>query len=328
MNMSRVAGLLKTGSWRFVAACLVVFGIWLARPERLPGEEPIVSKEETPWLVCSTTQVADFARQVVGNHWRVRSILAPGQDPHAYEVTPADAQVVRSARLCLQNGWHLEGADWMEILARNGGRRLVTCVDGVRPLMLRQNGVSAEIPDPHAWFTPANAAVYVRNILQGVSEEDPDHAEEYARRAELYLEQLRGLDRWIRRRLHAVPPEQRVLVTSHDAFNYFCQEYGFRAAAPIGWSTREVGAEVTPARRKQVVESIASTGVPAIFVETSVNPEMIREIAREAGIRIGGTLYSDSMGPPGSLGETYLGMMRENVLILVDAYREPAEGAP
>ena len=102
-------------------------------------------------------------------------------------------------------------------------------------------------------------------------------------------------------------------------FNYFCRAFGLRSATPIGWSTQEVGAEVTPQRRQAVVDSIRAAGVPAIFVETSVNPKLVRDIAREAGIKIGGELYSDAMGPAGSAGETYLGMMRENVLTITTA---------
>jgi manganese/iron transport system substrate-binding protein len=122
--------------------------------------------------------------------------------------------------------------------------------------------------------------------------------------------------------VNAIPAGKRVLVTSHDAFNYFCRQYGFRSASPAGWSTgEEVGGGITPERRRQTVESIRQFGVKAIFVETSVNPKIIRQLADEAGVEIGGELYSDSMGGPGTAGETYLGMMRENVLRIVHALK-------
>ncbi|MCA9151838.1 MAG: zinc ABC transporter substrate-binding protein, partial [Planctomycetales bacterium] len=127
---------------------------------------------------------------------------------------------------------------------------------------------------------------------------------------------------WIVKQCSAVPPERRILVTSHDAFGYFCQRYGFRAAAPTGWSTgQEVGGGMSFQRRQASVESIRQFGVKAIFVETSVNPKLIREIAAEAGVSIGGELYSDSMGMEGTAGETYLGMMRENVIKIVQALK-------
>jgi manganese/iron transport system substrate-binding protein len=282
--------------------------------------------EEAPVRIvaCSTTQVADFARQVVGDQFEVRCVLAPGQDPHLYEVTPNDVALVRDAELLLANGLHLEGHDWIFKLGQDVGKRVVSCTDGIKPLQieLTREGQAVSVPDPHAWFTPQNAAVYVRNILGAVSQLDPAHAEAYQARAELYLAQLRNLDAWIVKQCNAIPRDRRILVTSHDAFGYFCQQYGFRAAAPAGWSTgQEVGGGITYGRRKAAVDSIREFGVKAIFVETSVNPKLIREIRAETGVAIGGALYSDSMGPAGSAGETYLGMMRENVLTIVQALK-------
>ncbi|MCW7754918.1 zinc ABC transporter substrate-binding protein [Desulfobotulus sp. H1] len=282
---------------------------------------------ETPRrIVASTTQIADFARNITGDRWEVHSILAAGADPHTYTPTPRDAERVARADLVLQNGLMLEGKNWMETLARSSGRPLVTCTDGIPPLELEEEGES--ILDPHAWFSPKNAAIYVRNILKAVSDMDPEGRELFEARAELYLQQLRVLDTWIRANVATIPPEKRLLVTSHDAFNYFCREYRFNpqnnylSMAPVGWSTGgEVGAGSTPARLRQVMESIREMGAPAIFVETSVNPGQIREIATQAGIRVGGSLYSDAMGPPGSAGETYIGMMRENTLTIVNALR-------
>ncbi|MFO0867994.1 MAG: metal ABC transporter substrate-binding protein [Pirellulales bacterium] len=298
---------------------------WLVQrePEIAAARDGDAERERPLRIVCSTTQVADLARQVVGDRCEVRSILAPGQDPHLYEIKTGDAELVASADLCLENGWHLEGKDWMSHLARQSRRPLVTCVTGIEPLHVEGEGEGeGGGHDPHAWLTTRNATIYLQNILQAVSDLDPAHRREYAARAALYLEQLERLDRWIREQVDLIPAEQRILVTSHDAFHYFCREYGFQAAAPTGWSTgEEIGGGATPQRRREVVDSIRQFGVKSIFVETSVNPKAVRAIAEDAGVRIGGELYSDSMGPPGSAGETYLGMMRENVLTIVEALR-------
>jgi manganese/iron transport system substrate-binding protein len=293
--------------------------LWIVAVTAVQGQQAA-----RPIVACSTTQVADFARQVVGDQWEVRCVLSPGQDPHLYEITPNDVALVRDARLLLANGLHLEGNDWMAKLAKDVGKGVVFCTDGIEPLQITLSGSDEElhVPDPHAWFTPQNAAVYVRNILRAVSQLDPDHADHYAARAELYLAQLRALDGWIVKQCNAIPRDRRILVTSHDAFGYFCQRYGFRSAAPAGWSTgQEIGGGITYGRRKDTVESIQKFGVKAIFVETSVNPKLINEIKAEAGVVIGGQLYSDSMGPPGSAGETYLGMMRENVVTIIQALK-------
>jgi manganese/iron transport system substrate-binding protein len=281
---------------------------------------PANAQEQRLVAVCSTTQVADFTRQVVGDRWEVVCILAPGQDPHLYQIKPDDVKQAARADVCFENGWHLEGKDWMRSLAGDAGKELVTCADGVGPLELEDNGTPYR--DPHAWFSPQNAAVYVRNITRAVVEKDPSHAEKYKARATLYLNQLSTLHAWIQLQVNAIPANKRVLVTSHDAFNYFCRQYGFRSASPAGWSTgEEIGGGITPERRRQTVESIRQFGVKAIFVETSVNPKIIRQLADEAGVAIGGELYSDSMGGPGTAGETYLGMMRENVLRIVHALK-------
>jgi manganese/iron transport system substrate-binding protein len=275
-------------------------------------------------LVCSTTQVADLARQVVGDRCDVRCILAPGADPHTYQPTPDDVTLVLGADLCLQNGLHLEGKNWMATLAADAGRPLVTCAEHVPPIEIGEEGEA--IPDPHAWLAPVNAAAYVNAIVRAVCELDPPGAPGYEARAALYLHQLRVLDAWIREQVSRIPMGRRVLVTTHDAFNYFCREYGFNEAndflsiAPVGWSTGgEVGAGMTPERRRRVVQSIRDSGAPAIFVETTINPKQIREIAAETGVRVGGELYSDSMGEAGTAGETYVGMMRENVLRITEA---------
>ena len=271
-------------------------------------------------IVCSTTQVADFARQVVGDRWEVRCVLASGQDPHLYEVKTGDAKLVAQADLCLENGWHLEGNDWMQKLAKDAGKPIASCIEGVKSLQLVSDG--SEVLDPHAWLSPKNAAIYVENIVKAVCSIDPEHSAEYEARGALYRAQLRTLHLWIVRECNRLPLKQRQLVTSHDAFNYFCRDYGFTAAAPVGWSTgQESGGGVTPQRRRAAVESIRKFGVRSIFVETSVNPKVIRQIAADAGVQIGGKLYSDSMGEPGTAGEQYLGMMRENVLTIVQGLK-------
>lgn len=277
-------------------------------------------------VVASTTQIADFARQIAGDRLSVKSILAPGADPHTYQPTPDDVQLVLGADICLENGLHLEGKNWMATLASDAGKPIITTTTGIKPLAISAGGEM--VADPHAWFSPKNVAVYVNNIVRGLSQFDPDGKEGYEARATLYLQQLRVLDSWVRQQVNQIPTQRRILVTTHDAFNYFCSEFklnannNFLSIAPVGWSTgAEVGGGMTPERRRKVVQSIKESGAPALFVETSINPKQIREIAKETGVKIGGELYSDSMGPEGSAGETYIGMMRENVLVIVNALK-------
>ncbi|MGE4319794.1 MAG: metal ABC transporter solute-binding protein, Zn/Mn family [Deferribacterales bacterium] len=266
--------------------------------------------------VVSTTQIYDMTKNIAGDDVKVMSILAPGQDPHTYSPVPADIEKVKSADVVIENGLHLEGKNWMKNLAADAKKPLVTASDGIVPLTLEAHG--EKINDPHAWFTPQNAAVYVNNITRALIHIEPDKKDNFVMRAKLYLAQLRALDGWIKKEVSVIPPDRRVLVTNHDAFNYFAAAYGFVNTAPIGWSTgSEVGGGVTPERREKAVRSIKEMGVRTIFFETTINPKLIREIAADAGVNVGGSLYSDSMGDEGTPGETYIGMMRENVLKIV-----------
>jgi manganese/iron transport system substrate-binding protein len=177
---------------------------------------------------------------------------------------------------------HLEGKNWMQTLAQDAGKPLLTCTEGVQPIELEADG--QKVNDPHTWFTPRNAAIYVNNIVRGVSRLDPAHKADYEARARLYLQQLRVLDSWIREQFNSIPVDSRILVTSHDAFNYFAKEYGFKNQAPVGWSTgAEVGAGMTPERRKQVIESIKSFRVKAVFVETSKPEARMQNCQRSRG---------------------------------------------
>jgi len=271
-------------------------------------------------VTVSTTQIYDITRNIAGDDVRVLCILAPGQDPHTYTPVPADMDRVRKSDLLIENGFHLEGKNWMRSLAVDSRKPLITATDGIKPLILETGG--EKINDPHSWFTPANAAVYVNNITRGLIGIAPEHKDNFVMRAKLYLSELRALDSWIRREVAAIPPQKRILVTNHDAFGYFAKEYGFVNTAPVGWSTGgEVGGGVTPQRREAAVSSIRQHNVKTIFVESTINPKLIREIARDAGVTVGGTLYSDSMGDAGTAGETYIGMMRENVIRIVRGLR-------
>ncbi len=267
--------------------------------------------------VCQTTQVADFTRQVVGDRWEVFSILGEGADPHTHEVSTADTAMVSKADLCLQNGWNLEHGNWMGVLAKNANKPIVTCVDGIKKFRTVSDS-GKPVKDPHAWFSPINATVYVRNVLRGVSQIDPENAAEYRARAELYVSQLGALKSWIDRQVNSIPANKRVLITNHDAFGYFCDLYKFKSFAPTGWSTNEVGGGTSTSRRKEVIDSIRKFGVRTIFVESTIDKEReMKQIAKEAGVELGPAIYSDAMGGAGSAGETYIGMMRENVLTIV-----------
>lgn len=267
---------------------------------------------------CSTTQVADFTRQVVGDRWEVICVLGSGEDPHTYKVRASDKSDAARADLCVENGWNLEGHDWMKKLAAEAGKPIVTCVDGVQPLQMQEG--EDTVKDPHAWFDPRNAVIYVNNIRDAVIKIDPTNATEYKVRGELYTRQLILLSGWVKKTVGVIPVKRRVLITHHDAFGYFCNAFSFKPLSPAGWSTADFG-DVTVDRRQAIVNQIRDNGVKAIFVESSTNGALILGIAKDAGVSVGGKLYSDAMGAEGSAGETYIGMIRENVVTIVNALK-------
>lgn len=277
------------------------------------GEQNLKKK-----IVCSTTQIADFAKNIVGNRWDVQSILGPGQDPHTHEVSAASAKLVSQADLCFQNGWNLEGHAWMEKICKESGKACVTCVDGVTPRKISEDGDI--INDPHAWFSVDRAKVYVRNIFKAVAAADPDHKAFYLNNAAKYIVQLDTLKSEIKRDLAKIPPP-RILATHHDAFGYFAEEYNFQIVSLAKWSTDEIGGGSTLDRRKELISTIREKGVKALFAETSIDPEIMKVICKETGAKLGGKLYSDAMGGKGSPGETYIGMMKQNVKIIVEALK-------
>lgn len=298
-----------------ISFLLLTAMVFLAAPANTAeGQEP-----KKKIIVCSTTQIADFARNVVGDLCEVQCVLGPGEDPHNYRTTTKDSAAVSGSDLCLENGWDLEGHGWMTTLAKNAGKPIKTCIEGVDPINTDEEGSS--VKDPHAWMNANNAWIYVKNIRDAVTEIDPDNAAVYEGRADLYRLQLKSLNLWIGKQVAQIPAERRILVSHHDAFEYFCRAYNFTAISPKGWTTEELTG-MNPQKIPEIVEQIRAQGVKSVFIETTLNSEIVDQIAREAGVEIGGELYSDAMGPEGTAAESYIGMMRENVLTIVEALKE------
>ncbi len=274
------------------------------------------SEREKPLVVATTTIIADIAAEIAGERVEIYCIMPVGGDPHIYQPVPGDARKIAQSDLVLLNGLELEG--WLVELARNAGgdRPMIRVTDGVEPL---RDEVRHGEPDPHAWFDVRNMHFYVDNIVEGLTMIDRDGAELFTRRAEFYKSRLDSLDTWIRDIVERLPEDRRILITSHDAFRYLGHAYGIRVLALQGIST-----EAQPQTRDviKLVNVIKEAKVPAVFIETSVNPKMLEQISRDAGAKIGGELFSDSLGHPDEEGGTYIGMVRYNVRTIVEALSE------
>lgn len=291
--------------WFFLLAALVPQGA--ARVESVP-----------PMVVATTGMVADLVRAVAGPEVTVLQLLPPGVDPHLYKPTAADAAQLARAAAIFYNGLRLEGrmGELFDRLER-GGRVLV----GLGYSLSRERllEVTPGVYDPHIWFDVKLWSETIPAIVEGLAKVCPAAAEDFRHRGEVVKRQLEELDETLRRMAYELPPERRILVTSHDAYGYFGRAYGFQVIGLQGISTvSEAGlGEVTA-----LVDLLRERGIPAIFVETSVNPETLQRVAEQAGVRIGGELFSDALGQPEEVREgfavgTYEGMMRYNLQVLL-----------
>jgi zinc/manganese transport system substrate-binding protein len=256
-------------------------------------------------VVATTTQAADLARNVGGARVDVRSMLRPNADPHDYEPRPSEVAALSDAAVVFKSGGGLD--DWLDELidAAGADARVVTLAEGVRPLM-----VGGE-PDPHWWQDPRNAVAATGAIRGALTEADPGGRATYARNARRYVERLERLDRQIAACVGRVPRVKRRIVSTHDALGYFARRYGIEV---VGAVLPSLSTKAQPSAKDvaELVDQIEREGVEAVFGETDVNTKLERAIAREAGAVMGEPLFTDSLGPRGSGGATYLSAMRAN----------------
>lgn len=279
-------------------------------------------------VVATTTVVADLVRQVGGDRVDVDCLMAPGIDPHSYKPTPRDADRLAGADLVVASGLHLEGR-LTDLLERLGRNRPVVLVGDALP---RHDLIAAGggLFDPHVWFDARLWSRAVAPVVEALAAADPAHAEAHRGRGTAYVARLEALDERLRTQIAAIPTGRRVLVTAHDAFRYFGRAYGIEVVGVQGTSTES---EAGLADINRLVDLVVARGIPAVFIETSVSDRSVaalREGARARGhdVGLGGTLYSDSLGGPGSGAETLEAALEANVGAIVAALATGDEAAP
>jgi zinc/manganese transport system substrate-binding protein len=257
-------------------------------------------------VVATTTQVADFVRNVGGNRVDVHGILGTEADPHEYEPRPSDVAAIGEAPLVFKSGGDIDG--WLDELIDNAGGdpRVLSLIDSVQTI----NGEADEV-DPHWWEDPRNTIRAVGAIRDALIEADPSGRETYARSAAAYVRKLEALDRGIADCMRRVPAGKRKLVTTHDALDYFAARYDVEV---VGALIPSLSTQAQPSARDidELVDQIRAEGVEAIFPETALNERLEGAVSRAAGAEVGGQLWADALGPEGSGAETYLDAMRVN----------------
>jgi len=275
-------------------------------------------------VVATTTIVGDVVARVGGDAIQLTVLLPPGADPHTYEPTPADLTAVAGAHVLFVNGLGLEG--FLERTLRNVGDIPVVPVSaGIQPRPLEEHGEEHSEEshahgeaDPHVWLDVRNVMIWVENTRQALSALDPAHADRYAANAAAYRAELEALDAWVLEQVAQVPPQNRKLVTNHPSFGYFADRYGFEQVAAV--YPISPGAEPSAREIAELEETIRRFGVPAVFAETTVNPKLAEQVARDTGVALV-TLYTDSLGGPGSGVESYIDLIRYDVNAIVNALK-------
>ncbi|NNE27481.1 MAG: zinc ABC transporter solute-binding protein [Saprospiraceae bacterium] len=274
---------------------------------------PTICFAQKPKVVSSASMIWDMAKEIGGEHVEHQLIVPIGGDPHLYEPTPRDAQMIHDADLIFINALTFEG--WILELIENSGTKAT--VDTVT------NGVAAissttykNSYDPHAWMDIQNGLIYIENIKNALTKLLPEHGATFQKNYEDYKARLEELDKYILDRIQEIPKEKRILITSHDAFEYYGKRYGLKLEAIMGISTE---AEAQTSDIIRINKTIQSSKVPAVFIESTINPKLLEQIAKDNNIVIGGELYADSIGDEESHAPTYYAMLKHNTDVIVDA---------
>ncbi len=273
-------------------------------------------------VVSSFSLLADMCRVIGGDRITLTNLVPPGVDAHGYQPRPADARAIAQADIVVMNGLGFEG--WIERLLRSGrfAGTLVVASEGVRLLELSGHG-DAEghdhgQADPHAWQDLGNGRLYARNIALAFARADEANAAYYLQRLARFLSQIDDLDSRFRRDFADIPPSERRIVTSHDAFGYLARAYGLEFLSPVGLSS---SARPSAAQVAALIRQLRAQKAAALFIENVSDPRLIEQIQAETGIHIGGTLYADSLTGPDGEADSYLAMMRHNLTALATALR-------
>ena len=333
----------------FLNSATAVLALSLAAPATARSDGPIP-------VVATFSILGDMVKRIGGEHVAVTTLVGPDGDTHVYQPTPADARAVSEAKIIVVNGLRFEGwLDRLIDASEFRGVRVVA-TDGIEPIAIEQGadmhardgkpvhddhddhddhaerddhddhddhagrddheGHDHGAFDPHAWQSLRNAVVYVDNVTAALARADPGNASVFYRNREAYVARIETLDSRIREIFATLPAESRIVVTSHDAFQYFGRDYGLTFIAPQGLSTESEASAQDVAR---LIQQIRDGGIRAVFVENIGDPRLLERIADETGAVIGGTLHPGALSGPDGPAPTYLDMMRHNATTLVQA---------
>ena len=275
-------------------------------------------------VTASFSILGDLVQTVGGDRVTVTTLVGANEDAHVFEPKPADAKNLLQAKVLVINGLGFE--PWAQKLAKSTSYKGIT-VAASQGIKTRQMPAEKghhghqhhDDADPHAWQNPLHVITYVRNISAALSQADPAGTATYQRNTEAYVKELQALDQWTRAQLAPLTQAQRKVITSHDAFGYLAAQYQISFLAPQAVST---DSEPSAKEVASLIRQIKRDKVKAVFVENMSNPKLLAQLAKDAGVTVGATLYVDALSGPTEPGATYLKMMTHNVTQLVNGMRQ------
>jgi manganese/zinc/iron transport system substrate-binding protein len=278
-------------------------------------------KKKYPMKVAATVgMVADIVREVAGEKAEVKNIIGSGVDPHVYSPTRSDVATLLKSDIIFYAGLLLEG-QMADILVKVSRKRPVFAVTELlkSDYLIHDNQTNHH--DPHVWMDVSGWMKAVDVVADALASFDPPNKAYYSQNAANYFEQLQKLDQYAKQAIASIPQKQRVLVTAHDAFNYMSRAYDIEVVGIQGIST-ESEAGIKDINR--IVDLLVNRSIPAVFVESSVSDKNVKALIEGAAsrghrVRIGGELFSDAMGTPGTYEGSYVGMIDHNVTIIASA---------
>lgn len=292
------------------------WGLWLALALASLTAAPGAALADPPKVVCTVGMITDLARRVAGEHAQVSGLMGEGVDPHLYKPTRTDIATLMGGDIVFYNGLLLEGK-MTDALVRvaGAGRRVVAVTEALDEEYLLEPEAFQGHADPHVWMDPRAWEQAAGVVEETLATAMPEHEADIRAAGKRLAADIRALDAWAAETLATVPEDKRILVTAHDAFNYFGRRYGFEVVGIQGLST-ESEAGVRDIER--IVAMLVDRQIPAVFIESTVSDRNIKALiaganARGHTVALGGSLYSDAMGPPGAPDGTYIGMIAHNV---------------
>lgn len=262
--------------------------------------------------VASFSILGDIVHEVGGEHVKVTTLVGPDGDPHSFEPSPKDSKAINASDVVFVSGLGLEG--WIDRLVTASGYKghLVTASEGINSRKMEEDG--KQITDPHAWNSMANGVIYATNVMNALIKADPEDADYFRQRGKAYIEQLQKLDAWAKTEFTGIPQSKRKVLTSHDAFGYFGQEYHVSFMAPVGFSTE---AEASASGVASLIKQIKEQQVKTYFIENQTDPRLVKQIAAASGAQPGGELYPEALSGPQGPATTYIKAFKHNVETIV-----------